>query len=72
MNSIKAIVPDFSTPIREFTKLTMDMDFQLLSIMIDEVRLGNRVDDSWTRQACTNIVDALRQSSLVGLTKNSV
>lgn len=46
MNSIKAIVPDFSTPIREFTKLTMDMDFQLLSIMIDEVRLGNRVDDS--------------------------
>jgi len=44
----------------------------LLSTIIDEARLGNRVNGSWTTQAYTNIVEALRQSGLVGLTKNNV
>jgi len=72
MNHGKSIVPDSSGPIREFTKWTADMDFRLLSTMIDEARLGNRVDGSWTTQAYTNIVEALRQSGLLGLTKNNV
>jgi len=37
--------------------------------MIDEARLGNKVNDNSTMQAYSNIVEALCQSSLVGITK---
>jgi len=40
--------------------------------MIDEAQLGNMVYGSWTTQAYTNIVEALQESGLVGLTKNNV
>ncbi|KAL2333233.1 hypothetical protein Fmac_014446 [Flemingia macrophylla] len=72
MNRGKAIAPDSSIGVREFTKWTDEMDFRLLSAMLDEARLGNRVDDSWTTQAYNNIVEALRQSGLIGITKNNV
>jgi len=45
MNHEKAIVPNSSGPICDFTKWTTDMDFWLLSAMIDEARLGNMVND---------------------------
>jgi len=48
------------------------MDLRLLSTVIDEACLGNRTDDSWTTQVYNNIVDALRQSGLAGLTKNNI
>ncbi|KOM29219.1 hypothetical protein LR48_Vigan641s000700 [Vigna angularis] len=38
---------------REFIKWTEDMDARLLHSMIEESRLGNRVDGSWTTQAPT-------------------
>nr|KYP50468.1 hypothetical protein KK1_027720 [Cajanus cajan] len=72
MNRGKTVVPDSSTTVREFTKWTDDMDFRLLTAMLDEARLGNRVDGSWTTQAYNNIVEALRQTGLTGITKNNV
>ncbi|KAL2337662.1 hypothetical protein Fmac_012108 [Flemingia macrophylla] len=72
MNRGKAIAPDSSIGVREFTKWTDEMDFRLLSAMLDEARLGNRVDGSWTTQAYNNIVEALRKSGLIGITKNNV
>nr|KYP55458.1 hypothetical protein KK1_001670 [Cajanus cajan] len=72
MNRGKTVVPDFSTTVREFTKWIDDMDFRLLTAMLDEARLGNRVDGSWTTQAYNNIVEALRQTGLTGITKNNV
>nr|KYP63524.1 UPF0420 protein [Cajanus cajan] len=72
MNRGKTVVPDSSTTVREFTKWTDDMDFRLLIAMLDEARLGNRVDGSWTTQAYNNIVEALRQTGLTGITKNNV
>ncbi|KAL2318660.1 hypothetical protein Fmac_032536 [Flemingia macrophylla] len=68
----KAIVPDSSTIVREFTKWMDDMDFRLLTAMLDEAKLGKRVDGSWTTQAYSNIVESLRQSGLIGITKNNV
>ncbi|KAL2340535.1 hypothetical protein Fmac_008475 [Flemingia macrophylla] len=72
MNRGKAIAPESSIVVREFTKWTDEMDFRLLSAMLDEARLGNRVDGSWTTQAYNNMVDSLRQSGLIGITKNNV
>ncbi|KAL2338267.1 hypothetical protein Fmac_012713 [Flemingia macrophylla] len=72
MNRGKAIAPDSSIAVREFTKWTDDMDFRLLIAMLDEARLDNRVDGSWTTQTYNNIVESLRQSGLIGLTKNNV
>jgi len=48
------------------------MDFRLLSAMIDEARLGNRVDGNRTTQAYNNIITTLRQLGWVGITKNNV
>ncbi|KAL2325002.1 hypothetical protein Fmac_024060 [Flemingia macrophylla] len=72
MNRGKAIAPDSSIGVRKFTKWTDEMDFRLPSAMLDEARLGNRVDGSWTTQVYNNIVEALRQSGLIGITKNNV
>nr|KYP62003.1 hypothetical protein KK1_016518 [Cajanus cajan] len=72
MNRGKSVVPDSSTTVREFMKWTDDMDFRLLIAMLDEARLDNRVDGSWTTQAYNNIVEALRQTRLTGITKNNV
>ncbi|KAL2337137.1 hypothetical protein Fmac_011583 [Flemingia macrophylla] len=72
MNRGKGIAPDSSIAVREFTKWTDDMDFRLLTTMLDEARLGNRVDGSWTTQAYNNMVESLRQSGLIGITKNNV
>ncbi|KAL2348929.1 hypothetical protein Fmac_002929 [Flemingia macrophylla] len=55
MSRGKGIAADSSITVREFTKWTDDMDFRLLTAMLDEVRLGNRVDGSWTTQAYNNI-----------------
>ncbi|KAL2317188.1 hypothetical protein Fmac_031064 [Flemingia macrophylla] len=68
----KAIAPDSSIAVREFTKWIEDMDFRLLTAMLDEARLGNRVDGSWTTQAYNNMVESLRQLGLIGITKNNV
>ncbi|KAL2339001.1 hypothetical protein Fmac_013447 [Flemingia macrophylla] len=72
MNRGKAIAPESSIAVRKFTKWTDEMDFRLLSAMLDEARLGNRVDGSWTTQAYNNMVESLRQSGLIGITKNNV
>ncbi|KAL2332596.1 hypothetical protein Fmac_013809 [Flemingia macrophylla] len=47
MNRGKAIAPNSSIGVREFTKWTDEMDFRLPSAMFDEARLGNRVDAKW-------------------------
>ncbi|KOM42225.1 hypothetical protein LR48_Vigan04g242300 [Vigna angularis] len=44
-------------------KWTEDMDTHLLHSMIEESRIGNRVDGSWTSQAYSNIVDRFHSSS---------
>ncbi|KAG2390210.1 uncharacterized protein HKW66_Vig0223840 [Vigna angularis] len=41
---------------------TEDMDARLLHCMIEESRIGNRVDGSWTSQAYSNIVDHLHSA----------
>ncbi|KAL2320733.1 hypothetical protein Fmac_029702 [Flemingia macrophylla] len=61
MNRGKAIAPDSSIGVREFTKWTDEMDFRLLSAMLDEARLGNRVDGSWTTQAQKSLKDRWRE-----------
>jgi len=72
MDRGKGISSESSASIREFTKWTADMDFRLLSAMIDEARLGNWVDGSWTTQAYTSIVTGLRQLGWVGIAKDNV
>ncbi|KAL2345645.1 hypothetical protein Fmac_006930 [Flemingia macrophylla] len=46
MNRGKAIAPDSSIAVREFTKWTDDMDFRLLTAMLDEARQKS-VKDRW-------------------------
>ncbi|KOM47200.1 hypothetical protein LR48_Vigan07g090400 [Vigna angularis] len=48
------------------------MGARLLHSMIEESRIGNRVDGSWTSQAYSNIVDHLHSSRYVAITKNNV
>ncbi|KOM37752.1 hypothetical protein LR48_Vigan03g113400 [Vigna angularis] len=48
------------------------MDARLLHCMIEESRIGNRVDGSWTTQAYSNIVDHLHSVGYVAVTKNNV
>ncbi|XP_014492738.1 uncharacterized protein LOC106755149 [Vigna radiata var. radiata] len=72
MNRGKTIATESSVPTREFMKWTEDMDACLLHCMIEESRIGNRVDGSWTSQAYTNIVDHLHVSGYVAITKNNV
>ena len=40
--------------------------------MIEEVRRGCRINDSWTTQGCTNIVMALHEARLSGIKKTHV
>lgn len=47
MNKEKVIALHSSLSFREFTKRMENMDLQLLSIMVDEAWLGNRIDVSW-------------------------
>jgi len=70
MDRGKGIASESSASIREFTKWTVDMDFCLLSAMIDKARLGNPMDGNWTTQAYNNIVTTLRQLGWVRITKN--
>ncbi|BAT99380.1 hypothetical protein VIGAN_10080500, partial [Vigna angularis var. angularis] len=72
MNRGKAPAMPSSGPTREFMKWTEDMDARLLHCMIEESRMGNRVDGSWTTQAYTNIVDHLHSAGYVVVTKNNV
>jgi len=46
MDHGKGIASESSASIREFTKWTAKVDVCLLSAVIDEARLGNRVDGS--------------------------
>jgi len=48
------------------------LNLRLLTTMVDETRLGNRFGGRWMTHAYSNIVDALQQSGLVGITKNNV
>ncbi|XP_047182943.1 uncharacterized protein LOC124849115, partial [Vigna umbellata] len=72
MNRGKAAAIESSGPTREFMKWTEDMDARLLHSMIEESRIGNRVDRCWTSQAYSNIVDHLHSSGYVTITKNNV
>ncbi|XP_052722993.1 uncharacterized protein LOC128193494 [Vigna angularis] len=72
MNRGKAPGIESSAPTREFMKWTEDMDARLLHSMIEESRIGNRVDGSWTSQAYSNIVDHLHSFGYVSITKNNV
>ncbi|KOM42055.1 hypothetical protein LR48_Vigan04g225300 [Vigna angularis] len=72
MNRGKAAAIPSSGPTKEFMKWTEDMDARLLHCMIEESRMGNRVDGSWTTQAYTNIVDNLHSAGYVAVTKNNV
>ncbi|XP_014511801.1 uncharacterized protein At2g29880-like [Vigna radiata var. radiata] len=57
---------------REFCKWTEDMDARLMHSMIEENRLGNGVDGSWTTQAYNNMVQYLHNSGYVHVTKTNV
>ncbi|KOM48435.1 hypothetical protein LR48_Vigan07g213900 [Vigna angularis] len=72
MNRGKATAIESSAPTGEFMKWTEDMDARLLHSMIEESRIGSRVDGSWTSQAYSNIVDHLHSSGYVAITKNNV
>ncbi|KOM42499.1 hypothetical protein LR48_Vigan05g010300 [Vigna angularis] len=72
MNRGKAAAIPSCGPTREFMKWTEDMDARLLHCMIEESRMGNRVDGSWTTQAYSNIVDHLHSAGYVAVTKNNV
>lgn len=47
MNKEKVIASHSSLRLREFTKRMENMNLQLLSVMVDEAWLGNRIDVSW-------------------------
>jgi len=72
MNIGKKVVVASATAPREFTKWTEEMDEKLLNAMIDESRLGNRVDGIWTTQAYNNMVHHLHQARFDAVTKNNV
>ncbi|XP_052734061.1 protein ALP1-like [Vigna angularis] len=72
MNRGKAAYVQSSAPTREFIKWTEDMDARLLQSMIEESRIGNRVDGSWTSQAYSNMVDHPHSCGYVAITKNNV
>ena len=61
-----------SQPAREFLRWTDDMDSRLIDAMIEEARLGNRVDGTWTTQAYNNIVQALHNAGVSDVSKNNV
>lgn len=61
-----------SQPAREFFRWTDEMDRHLIDAMIEEARLGNRVDRTWTSQAYTNIVQSLRNAGVGDVSKNHV
>ena len=56
----------------EIHRWTDDMDNCLVDAMIEKAQTGNRVDGSWTTQAYTNIVQALRDARFDSITKNHV
>ena len=72
MNKGKSVGTDSGTGSREFIKWTEDMDEKLLNALIEEARLGNMVDGSWTTQAYNNIVTNLNQLGFASMTKNNV
>ncbi|KOM25987.1 hypothetical protein LR48_Vigan213s001000 [Vigna angularis] len=72
MNRGKGVGIEASGPTREFMKWIEDMDACLLYSMIEESRIGNRVDGSWTSQAYSNIIDHFHSSGYVAITKNNV
>ena len=56
MNKGKERVGDNSQPTRDMMRWTEEQHNRLLHAMMDEVRLGNRIDGSWTSQAYANMV----------------
>ncbi|KOM58030.1 hypothetical protein LR48_Vigan11g106300 [Vigna angularis] len=72
MNRGKGVAIKSSGPTKEFIKWIEDMDARLLHTMIEESRLGNKVDGSWTSQAYNNIVDNFHSFGYVAITKNNV
>lgn len=69
MNKGKERVGDNSQPTRDMMRWTEEQHNRLLHAMMDEVRLGNRIDGSWTSQAYANMVQTLRESGLKDVTK---
>ena len=61
-----------SQPVREFMRWTDDMDSRLIDALIEEARLRNRVDGTWTSHAYTNIVQALHNAGVADVSKNHV
>ncbi|XP_052728720.1 uncharacterized protein LOC108322420 isoform X2 [Vigna angularis] len=72
MDRGKGQMIESSAGTREFIKWTEDMDARLLHSMIEESRLGNRVDGSWTTQAYNNMVKYLHSCGYVNVSKNNV
>ena len=72
MNKEKSVGINSGSRSMEFIKWTEDIDEKLLNAMIEEARLGNMVDSSWTTQAYNNIVTNLNQLGFVSVTKNNV
>ncbi|KAG2409934.1 uncharacterized protein HKW66_Vig0005990 [Vigna angularis] len=72
MDRGKGAATDTSGGMREFCKWTEDMDAKLLHSMIEENRLGNRIDGSWTTQAYNNMVQFLHNAGYVYVTKANV
>jgi len=48
MDRGKGIASESSAGIREHKEWTTNMNFLLLTAMVDEARLGNCIDGSWT------------------------
>ncbi|KAG2400089.1 uncharacterized protein HKW66_Vig0100570 [Vigna angularis] len=72
MDRGKGAATDTCGGMREFCKWTEDMDAKLLHSMIEENRLGNRIDGSWTTQAYNNMVQFLHNAGYVYVTKANV
>jgi len=74
MDCWKNVAPDSSGGYRELAKWMTEMDLIMLNAMIEEVRRGCRIDDSWTTQGYTNIVIvmALHEAALSAIKKNHV
>ncbi|KOM38600.1 hypothetical protein LR48_Vigan03g198200 [Vigna angularis] len=72
MDRGKGATIESSAGTREFIKWTEDMDVRLLHSMIEDTRLGNRIDGSWTTQAYNNMVQYLHSCGYVNVSKNNV
>jgi len=73
MNRGKSIATESGVRPREFMKWIEEMDEKLLNAMIEEARMGNRVDDSWIEENLSNLtIDVNKQMAEVNFNVNLI